>query len=431
MDVTLVEPSAAVGGKVATDRQDGFVIERGPDAFLAGRPAAVALCREVGLADDLVPPLPPEVGFIWRDGGLVPVPAGTGLGIPTRFRPFLATPLLSVLAKLRAAAEPLVPPLDAPGDVSIGRFLRHRFGAAVVDRLAGPLIAGIYGAEVDELSLDALMPHLREAERRHGSLIRAGLAARRRARTGGSTPLLSLRCGMGSLVDAVVRRLGRAEMLLGRGLARVERNGTGYVARLDDGSTVAADAIVLALPAPAAARAIADLAPAASEAIGGIVHRTTAAISLAYEARHQSGPPAGHGFVAPRASLPIAACTWSSGKWPGRAPEGAMLFRATIRSADADTLADADLAELADGALRSALGLRGPRILTHVTRWRDAMPRYAVGHLDRLARAEAALAPLAGIALAGAGYRGTGVPDCIAQGQLAAERALAAVGERR
>lgn len=424
--VTLVESSSNLGGKVATDRVGGFLIERGPDSFLAVRPVALALCTELGLGDEVVPPLEPGGTFVWHDERLVPVPDGTGMGIPTRFAPFLASPLFTPLEKLRAAMEIAVPADGSADDVSVGAFLRRRVGDAVVERLAGPLISGIYGAAIDELSLDALMPRLRDAVRRHGSLVRAGLATRTGAPALAGPLLVTLRRGMGSLIDALAARLGRADVRLGVDLLRIERAGPHYAAHLGDGSRVDAEAIVLATPAPAAARALEDLVPAAADALGTITYRGTAAVALAYGAGQLPGPLRGHGFVSSEAALPIAACTWTSAKWPGRAPEGAVLLRATIRSDALLAASDDELVDVAHRALARAMRIEGRPVLAHVARWEGAMPRYTVGHLDRVARIDAALRPFPGLVLAGAAYRGSGVPDCITQGQAAAEAILAA-----
>ncbi len=424
VDVTVAERSWALGGKIATERVDGLVIEHGPDSFLTVRPAALALCADLGLAEDVVAPLAPDTVYVWHADRLVPVPPGTGFGLPTRFRPFIASPLFSPLEKLRAAMEVAVAARPGAADVSIGGFLRHRFGDAVVDRLAGPLISAIYGAAVDELSLDALMPRLRDAERRHGSLVRAGLAARAAARPSALAPLVTLRRGMGSLVADIAARLGRAEVLLGADLVGIDRAGTRYVARFADGARIEADAIVLATPAPAAARALEDLAPAAAEALATITYRSTVAVTLAYDGRALPRPLAGHGFVVPDGALPIAACTWSSAKWPDRVLDGVALLRVTIRSDALLARSDDDLVEVARRALARTIGVRGAPSVSRVTRWPGAMPRYTVGHLERLARIAAALLPFPGLTVAGAAYRGSGVPDCIAQGQDAAERIL-------
>ncbi|HZC30749.1 MAG TPA: protoporphyrinogen oxidase, partial [Gaiellaceae bacterium] len=212
---------------------------------------------------------------------------------------------------------------------------------------------------------------------------------------------------------------------LGVGLERIEATGAHYAARLSDGTRLDADAVVVATPAADAARAVADVAPAAADALGTIAYRGTAAISLGYDSRQLRRPPAGHGFLVPDGELPVAACTWSSAKWPDRAPDGAVLLRATIRS-DALIARDADeLVDVAHRALARVVGIEGTPVVARVAAWPSAMPRYTVGHLDRLARIGAALLPFPGIVLAGAAYRGAGVADCIAQGQMAAQTVLA------
>lgn len=423
VDVTLAESSERLGGKISTERVDGLLIEHGPDAILTARPAGVALCAELGLAADLVPPLAPDTVYVWHAGRLVPVPAGVGSGLPTRLRPFLASGLFTPLEKLRAALEALVPRETAVGDISVGAFLRRRFGDATVERLLGPLVSAVYGAGVDELSLDALMPRLREAERRHGSLVRAGLAARGAVRAPGPG-LVTLARGMGSLVDALVARLGRTNILRGVRVDRIDRAGTRYHAWSADGSRIEADAIVLAAPAPVAARALAALAPDAASALAGIAYRSTAAVTLAYARDQVSRRPDGHGFVAADGALPVAACTWSSAKWPGRAGPDTVLVRATVRAEELVALNDADLIVAVRSSLARAIGARGAPGLARVTRWPGAMPRYTVGHLGRVEHATAALAAHPGLVLAGAAYRGSGVPDCIAQATAAAGRII-------
>jgi len=426
--VTLVEAESRLGGKIATERIDGFLVERGPDAFLTARPSALALAHELGLSGEVTAPTEPHGVFLWYRDRLVPIPEGSGFGIPARVLPFAMSGLFSPREKLRAALDIVLPARAVAGDESIGAFLRRRFGDAVVDRLAGPLISSVYGASADELSLDALMPRLREAQLRHRSLILAGRAAGR-AHGAPFVPLLvTLSRGMGSLVDALAARLAGTDMRLGARVARVERGRGRYLARLDGGASVEADVIVLATPAPAAARALASLSPAASAALASIVYRGTAAISLGYAESQLPEPLAGHGFIAPDETLAIAACTWSSAKWPGRAPAGAVLVRATVRDERLIARGDDALVDAAHAALARAMRIVGRPVLARVARWAGAMPRYTVGHLERIAAAEAALASAPGIVLAGAAYRGSGVPDCIAQGEAAAARGLVVEG---
>lgn len=423
--VTIVEAESRLGGKVATERASGFLLERGPDAFLAVRPDAVSLAREVGLGAEIVAPQKPGDLFVWHRERLLRVPEGTGLGIPTRFRPFVTSALFSPAEKVRAALELVVAAHRGDrADESIGAFLRRRFGGAVVDRLAGPLISAVYGTGIDELSLLALQPRLREAVRTHGSLIRAGIAARA-GRAAGGPALVTLARGLGSLVEAVCAHTV-ADVRLGVRVARLDRAGGRYAARLDDATRIEADVVVIATPAPVTARILADLAPVASRALGAIDYRGTAAVSLAYAASQLPAPLLGHGFVVSEGTLAVDACSWTSAKWPGRAPEDYVLLRAAIRD-ERLVAADRDaLVEAAHAAVARALRISGRPALTRVARWAGAMPRYTVGHLDRIAAVERALAGHPRLALAGAAYRGSGVPDCIAQGEAAASRLLRA-----
>lgn len=423
--VTLVEGADRLGGKVETERVDGFLVERGPDAILAAHPAARALVADLGMAAELVAPEDPRTVYVWHRGGLVPLPEGVGFGIPTRLLPFVRSRLFSPREKLRAALELVRPAGSAEGDEAIGAFLRRRFGDAVVDRLAGPLIGGVYGGHVDELSLLALLPRLRVAERTHRSLVLAGLRARRGGARPAEPSLVAPVRGMGTIVDALVARLDGADVRQGIAVRRVSREGTRYAVSLADGSRLVADAIVVATPAPIAAALLEDLVPAASAALRMLPYRGTAAVSLGYASEQLPEPLAGHGFVAPDGALAIAACTWTSAKWRGRVPAGAVLLRATIRDDRALANDDGRLIATVHAELARVMRISGPPAFARVARWPAAMPRYTVGHLERLAAAESHLVAHPRIALAGAAYRGSGVPDCVAQGFAAAERLIA------
>ena len=438
--VTLVETGARLGGKILTERIDGFLVEAGPDSFLTTRPAAVELCRELGLGDRLVGTSEPRAVFIRHRGRLVPLPEGLALVLPTRLRPFLTTPLFSPREKLRMGLDLFLPRATLDGDDSVGAFLRRRLGNALVERLAGPLVGGIYGTDVDRLSLLAVMPQLRAAEHAHRSLLLAGRAGpgAPRGPNGGSAASLfqSLAGGMGELVDALRAALERgsqpADVRTSTVVEALEPTGGGHLVRLSDGSTVQAEAVVLAAPAPAAARLLEASVPAAARALRTIPFGSSVAVTLGFPEDALPRPLRGHGFlVPPDEGLAISACTWSSAKWPGRAPEGFVLLRVSFRYPDAALLGATDetLIGMARTDLARSMGLRGEPSMTHVARWPHAMPRYTVGHLDRVRAARAALAATPGIALAGASYGGVGLPDCVAQGRAAAAQVLGWLGE--
>jgi len=490
VETTLLEASDRLGGKVRTHVADGFVLEDGPDSFIAVRPAATQLCRELGIAGDLVGTREPRGVFVLRDGRLVPMPDGLALVLPTKFVPFATTRLFSWPEKVRMGMDLFLPRGPMDGDDTIGGLLRRRLGDALVARLAGPLVGGIYGTSIDELSLLAVLPQLRESERVHRSLLlasiadvrdrkakekeRAEAAARAAASatgggpgsgagpagSGGSQPgggpasgsgvgvgsdssvpaiprsvFLSMRGGMQSLTDALAASLAdapSATVRLGGAVTEVARDGDGYRITLADGSTVPADAVVLAAPAPATASQLDGLAPAVSAALRTIPYGSATIVTLAYPDAAATRPVRGHGYVvAADGAYPLSAGTISSAKWAGRAPDGSMLVRAFCRTegpgAPSLSASDDALVAVARSAIEGTLGLRGEPTLARVSRWPGAMPRYTLGHLDRVAAAESALVPFPGLVLAGGAYRGVGIPDCVTQGRAAAERILARV----
>ena len=431
--VTLVEAGDRLGGKVGTERIDGFTIERGPDSFLATRPAAVVLARELGLGDELVGTLDPRAVFIRHHGDLVPMPEGLGLVLPTRALPFARTRLFSWPEKLRLAVDIVSPRRLGPEDVSVGAFLRARLGPALVERLAGPLVGGVYGTPIDELSLDAVVPQLRVAERAHRSLLFAGLAdgrAMRRAmaaRPPGTKSLgafVSFRGGMDRFTEALVASLTEAggTIRTGLGVRALERAGAGVTARFSDGSSGRFDGAIVAAPAPIAASLVEAELPAAARALATIPHGSSILVTLAYRRDQVGHALVGHGYLVPPAEGgAIGACTWSSEKWPGRAPADAALFRMFVRDEGAWTsLPDADLVAAARADVERTLRITGEPVLVRVARYAGSMPRYTVGHLDRVSAINTAMAAWPEVVLTGASYRGVGLPDCVTQATAAA-----------
>ncbi len=452
--VTLVEAGERLGGKVSTERIEDLVIERGPDSFLATRPAAVMLARELGLGDELTGTQDPRAVYIRHRGDLVPMPEGLGLVLPTRVVPFVRTRLFSVPEKVRMAKDVLWPRLLDGEDVAVGTFLRRRLGDPLVERLAGPLVGGVYGTPIDELSLDAVVPQLRTAERDHRSLLFAGLAdgrAMRRAaaaratatrsaaearsaaaaRSAGTMPgpkplgvFVSLRGGMDVLTDTLAASLDGAGVDVRTGVAvrSLSRAGALVDARFGDGSGRRYDAVVLAVPAPVAAAALDDELPAASRALLGIPHGTSILVTLAYDRADVGREMVGHGYLVPASEGgAIAACTWSSQKWPGRAPADTVLLRMFVRDDGAwVSLRDDDLVAAARADAERTLRIARPPRLVRVARHEAAMPRYTVGHLRRVAAIESAVAAWPAVVTTGASYRGVGLPDCVTQGLKAA-----------
>lgn len=443
----LVERSGRLGGKVRTEEIDGFVIEHGPDSFVSYRPAGLQLCLELGLGDAIIRPQEPRIVFIRSRGRFLRFPDGMGLVLPTKFRPFLTSSLFSPLEKLRMGLDLVLPRDGHGGDVAVGPFLRRRLGGALVDRLAGPLIGGVYGTPIDELSLDAVVPQLRDAERRHRSLLLASLSdgwARARAAAASSaagerpaappSPFVTLAGGTRQLVDALLRAVWSMPSVEVRTDAPVESlqvDARGASIGLRGGERLTGEAVILATPAPVTAWLLDDVSPETSGHLRSIPHGTTAVVNLAYRDDQLPDDLVGHGFlVAGDEPLTISACTLSSRKWAGRAPDGTLLIRAFIGSGRAATQAGSDeaLVEAAHRDIGATLGIRGLPMLTRVSRYPDAMPHYTVGHLDRVAAAEAALASFPALRIAGGAYRGVGLPDCIGQGRAAADAVVTLLG---
>lgn len=440
----LLEGSSRLGGKVRTETVDGFVIEHGPDSFVGYRPAGLQLCLELGLGDAIIRPQEPRTVYVRAGGRFRRFPDGMGLVLPTNLVPFLTSELFSPLEKARMGLDLVLPRDGRTGDIAVGPFLRRRFGRALVDRLAGPLIGGVYGTPIDELSLDAVVPQLRESERRHRSLLLASLSdARARARSAGAagggtpegaapSPFVALSGGTQQLVDALIdalRSMPSVEVRTGASAIGLDVSAAGAAVRLAGGERIHADSVLLATPAPSTASLLDGVAPEASRQLRSIPHGSTAVVNLAYGDDQVPDDLTGHGFlVAGGEPLVISACTLSSRKWSGRAPAGALLVRAFLgaRSDGARDASDEAFVEAAHRDVTATLGIRGRPVLRRISRYPGAMPHYTVGHLDRVAAAEAALAPFAALRIAGGAYRGIGLPDCIAQGRAAAD-AVAAV----
>ena len=432
-DVVLVESDTRLGGKLRTDVSDGLLVEQGPDSFVAYRPAALTLIDELGMSDEVISVSGVRTVSLRSRGRLRPLPAGMGMVLPTRLWPFVTTGILSPLDKLRAGCDLVLPRRLRDGeDVSIGGFLRARLGGGIVQRFADPMVGGIYGAGVDELSLDAVLPSLRADEARHRSLMLASLANGRAARgsaRGANSPFRTLAGGMGSLVEALADQLTRAGAQLRTGVeVRSLRptTGGGADAEFSDGGSGTFDAVVLAAGVTGTASLLGQAAPAAASALSRVPLASSTVVHLAYPADAFDGPVTTHGWLEAEPA-PISGVTVSSSKWAGRAPSDLVLIRAFVpgRLGAIAHAPDEELIATVSGHVAAVLGAqRGYRSVS-VARWPGVMPKYTVGHLSRVAEVEAGLAHLPAWRVAGSPLRGVGVPDCVADGRRQAADALA------
>ena len=435
---TLVEADSRLGGKILTEQADGFVIEGGPDSFLSQKPWGIELCRKLGLEDRLIGTNPDRRRtFVYSRGRLEELPEGLALGFPTRLGPFLRSGLLSWPGKLRLGAEIFVPRRREESDESLGDFFRRRLGREALERIIEPLMTGIYAGDADRLSIRATFPRFPEMEREHGSIVRSMLGARRRQQASGMgerarwTPFVTLRGGLSELVQTLTSRLSAVKVCLGRRVTAVRSCGTalGYEVLVDGESPLKADAVVLATPAFGAAGLLAPLDATVAGMLGAIPYASTATVTLGFRREGFSHDLDGYGFVIPRIEgRALLASTWSSSKWGHRAPDGSVLIRAYLGGAGREAVlerSDQELVELVRADLRHVMGVTEEPVMTRVFRWPRAMPQYLVGHLDRLAAIEERLARLPGVFVAGAAYRGVGIPDCIRDGLGSAERVRA------
>jgi oxygen-dependent protoporphyrinogen oxidase len=425
-EIVLVERDGVLGGKLRTEHVDGFVVEAAPDSFLSRKERGVGLCEELGLRDELIGRRPEHHRtFVRRGDQLHPLPEGLTGMIPTSLEALETSELLSPKGKARFAAEVDVPVRQGSLDESIGAFVSRRFGREAYEVLVEPLMTGIYGGDGDRLSLQSTFPQLRVLELERGSLLR-GLSA---PPPGDLPPFVSLRDGMGRLVDALRDSFERTQLITGREAVGVSRDAT-FTVELDDGEAVVADGVVIATPAYATAELLADLDADLAAAHRGIPYASSVVVTLAFS-RADVVPLDGYGYLVPRsAGRDVLACTWSSQKWQGRAPDDFVLLRVyagRFLGRDLTEDSDAELVGLARHELEF-LGVEAAPVFERVHRWPWAMPQYVLGHPERLARIDAALTAHPGLAVAGAAYGGVGIPDCIHSGELAAEsvaRALA------
>jgi oxygen-dependent protoporphyrinogen oxidase len=429
----LLEASDRLGGKVLTEtieRPEGrFILEAGPDAFLAQKPWARQLAEEIGLGNRLVPinQVPQPVSVL-KNGRPVSLPDGVSLLAPTKLRPFLRSPLLSARGKARTALDLVISAKSDDADESLADFVRRRLGPDALDWIAEPLMAGIYNADPEHLSLLATFPNFRKVEREHRSLIR-GLRTLAQTEPGKPRPpaFLTLQGGMKEFTDALAARVS--------GIARcntvvksIDRTHDGaHVLALAGRRPIVAKTLVMALPAMEAARLLEQIAPQSAEGLSQLRTISAGSVSLAYRTDDVRNPLPGYGLVIPRREeRPINAITVASKKFAGRAPEGWQLLRVFFggaRSRATMFLEDDRLLQVVREELGDLLGIEAPPAFHRISRWPSGSPQYDVGHLDRIAEIERGLPP--GVYIAGGAFHGVGLPDIVRAATAVAERVAA------
>jgi oxygen-dependent protoporphyrinogen oxidase len=456
----LIEASPCLGGVVRTETVEGFVIEAGPDSFLAEKPQAAAMARELGLGTDLMGSNDhARRTYILHRGRLLPLPDGLMFLVPTRLWPMVTTKLLPLSTKLAAARELFSSPPDGDqGDESVASFVARHFGEAMVENIADPLLAGVYGGDSAALSVRSVLPRFWEMERQHGSLTRATLKALRKRRqassnnndgpdsagTGTAPPrklplFMTLQGGLQQMTEKLVAQVERYRVLVRRRVLALEfaPGGPGgatdscsrrFQIACEGGKAFDADAVVLALPAHLASGLVSSLDHRLGELLDGIPYSSSMTVSLAFDERARAALPAGFGFLVPRQERRrILACTFVHAKFDHRAPAGKAMLRCFLggaRDPDVLGLSDEEAVGLVRRQLKEILNFTAEPLFFRVHRWPASMAQYRVGHAERVSVIEERLRDLPGLYLAGNAYSGIGISDCIRTGAAAAQKAL-------
>jgi len=436
VEYSLYESADRLGGVLVTDRVDDCIIEAGPDSFLTEKPWACNLCVEIGLADQLIGSNDVDrKTYILVRGRLIEMPDGLMFMVPTKILPTVFSSLFSLKTKLRMAQEWFHPPHKASADETVASFVERHYGPEMVDLLADPLLSGVYGGEASQLSVRAVLSRFADMEAKHGSLGRAMLAARQsvpKPQNGNSRALFtSLKEGMQQMVDALVGQLSGDSLNTGAAVQAISPEGGSWIvsAGLESDQF---DGVILALPTQAGAnllgRANADLAAE----LRGITYSSSVTVALGYDKKVRDSLPPGFGFLVPRSEgKRMLAATFVHNKFPHRAPDDRAVLRCFLGGARDEqilSLSDDEILRIVRGELNQIIRLNAEPLFTRVFKWRGAMAQYGVGHLERLQRIEGLRRQHSGLALAGNGYNGIGVPDCVRSGTEAVRTVLQALG---
>jgi protoporphyrinogen/coproporphyrinogen III oxidase len=433
VDYQLFEAGARLGGVISSEVVDGTLIERGPDSWLTEKPAAAALCRELGLGRDLMASNDAErKTFIVVKNRLVALPDGLMFLVPTKLLPTVLTPLFGVGTKLRMMLELQQPRRTDAGDESVAALVRRHYGQQMVDRLADPLLSGIYGGDAAQLSAQSVLPRFVEMEAEYGSLTR-GMLERMRGRKAEDreTPAVftTLRGGLQQMVDALVKRLDPERLHLGAPVVGVARDVDRWAVEVK-GWSESFDALIVATPAWAAGELLSEVDDELGDELSGIPYGSSITVNLVYDGTQLDPLPEGFGFLVPRVEgRAMLACTTLNRKFPGRTAAGKTVLRAFVggvRNAALLSESDDALVELVRRELFEILAISAVPEFTEVQRWPRAMAQYVVGHAERMAGIQARVAELPGLHLAGNAYSGIGISDCVRLGRGAARKILEA-----
>ncbi len=432
IECLLLEASHKLGGKIQTIVKDGFVIEKGPDSFLARKQSAARLAREVGLGNKLVYNSSGK-SYVLVRGKLYPMPGGSIMGIPTQVGPFVTTGLFSPIGKLRAGFDFFLPRTNEIGDQSLGQFFRRRLGDEVVDNLIEPLLSGIYAGDIDHLSLMSTFPQFYQVEQKHRSLI-LGMKQMSPPKPKGSASaqkpsgmFLTVSTGLQSFVEQIESKLENGSVKLGIKVDHVEKENSRYLLHLSNGELLSADSVIVATPHQATQAMFSQYSFFDSFKV--MPSTSVANVAMAFSESAIKKDIDGTGFVVSRNNdYTITACTWTHKKWSHSTPKGKVLLRCYVgRSGDEAIVeqSDDEIIQVVLDDLNKTMDITEKPEFSIVTRWKNAMPQYMVGHMERIKEIKSSMnAQLPGVFLAGGSYEGLGIPDCIDQGEAAVQQVL-------
>jgi oxygen-dependent protoporphyrinogen oxidase len=431
VEYVLYEASPRLGGVLRTEHIDGCLVEAGPDSFVTEKPWATDLCRALGIGDQLIGSNDADrKTYILIRGRLIEMPDGLMFLVPTKILPTGLSPLFSWKTKMRMAQELYHPPRAVGHDESVAAFVERHYGAEMVDRLADPLLSGVYGGEAASLSVRAVLPRFAEMERTHGSLGRAMLAARKKMKGVRKTPpplFTSLKNGMQSLAETAVGRLTPACLLTNTPVQALQPEAGGWVVSAGMQSDHF-DGVIVALPARATAEILGTASPELATELTGIEYSSSITVGLGYDHEVRQSLPPGFGFLVPRSEgRQLLAATFVHSKFPHRAPPDRALLRCFFAGVNAERVweySNDQITGIVRNELQQILGIRAEPLFARVYKWKSAMAQYGVGHLERLERITRLRERLPGLALAGNGYRGIGVPDCVRSGRESVKQLL-------
>jgi oxygen-dependent protoporphyrinogen oxidase len=430
LEILLIEKSDKLGGAISTVKKDGYLIEEGPDMFFTKRPWALSLSKRLGLDKELIETNEKKRGtYVLWGKKLIPVPEGFLMLAPSKILPFLKTPLFSWRGKLRMLMDLFIAKKEI-SDESLASFVRRRFGNEALERIAQPMIGGVYTADPEKLSLRATMPQFIELEEKYGSVIK-GMSYNREENEGDSgarySQFLSFKNGMGTLTDAIESKLPKGTLSLGETVTGITSSNPGWKIQTQN-TTIDASAVIITTPSYHAASLLQNIDPSLQSDLSSIEYASSAVIILAYKKEDISHDLNGFGFVVPEVEKSdLIACSFSSVKFKGRAPQGYVLLRAFVGGAlhpGICELEDSVIIKKAEKELSRILGIKSAPEFTIIKRYPDAMPQYHVGHMELIERIKEKMNRHQGLEIAGNAYSGVGIPDCVHSGEQAAEAIL-------